>query len=619
MMQFHTTFVCDFETTLNLEQTKVWSAAFCEVGNLDPSQVTVVTSMDKWYQFLKQTHGNVVLYFHNLKFDGSFVLDYLFRRGYEFLDIPSNKLFGKQFTCSISDLGQWYTINFRIGQKMIEIRDSLKLLPFSVKAIGKAFKTKFQKLEMDYAGHNDEDEEITDEELAYIKNDVLVMSEALDIMFKEGHTDLTIGACCISEFKRTMLLKDDYDTFFPDIGKIQLDKRMYGSENADEYVRNTYKGGWCYLDPEKAEKVFYEGWSADINSSYTSNMSSQSGNRYPVGNPMFGKGDLPEEYKGDHYYYFIRFKCRFHLKPGHVPTIQIKHNCYYPSNDWLKTSDVWIEDGWYGGIIEDGEYIEFRPTMTMTKTDYELMMEHYDVTELEVFDWCVFHTEIGLFDAYNEKYKQMKQTSKGAKRTLAKLFLNNLYGKMASSDDSSHAIPWYDEKERIVKFKFQVENDKKRGYIPIGSAITSYARRFVIRAAQANYENFIYCDTDSIHCTGKPEEAKGITIHPTDFCCWKMEAIWDYAKFVRQKTYIEHITHEDLQPVDPYYKIRCAGMSADAKDEFLREHDITDFKPGLRLQSGLKPKRVPGGVVLVNLGFEMRDRVPFHIGAGFFD
>ena len=44
---------------------------------------------------------------------------------------------------------------------------------------------------------------------------------------------------------------------------------------------------------------------------------------------------------------------------------------------------------------------------------------------------------------------------------------------------------------------------------------------------------------------GSVDEIKGINIHPVDFCCWKIETEWDEAKFVRPKTYIEHVTTED--------------------------------------------------------------------------
>ena len=115
---------------------------------------------------------------------------------------------------TISDMGQWYTITFKYHGHKVTLKDSLKLLPFSVRKIGKDFKTKHQKLEMEYKGKRYAGCEITNEELQYIKNDVLVMKEALNIMFAEGHTKLTIGSCCLAEYKR-ILGKYDWEKDFP--------------------------------------------------------------------------------------------------------------------------------------------------------------------------------------------------------------------------------------------------------------------------------------------------------------------------------------------------------------------------------------------------------------------
>ena len=118
-------------------------------------------------------------------------------------------------------------------------------------------------------------------------------------------------------------------------------------------------------------------------------------------------------------------------------------------------------------------------------------------------DLLGFLVEVGIFDEYINKYAKIKKESKGALRELAKLFLNNLYGKLGSTDSSFKIA--YVKEDKSIGFMQVVENEKKPGYIAIGSAITSYSRNFTIRDAQKNYygENkrgFIYADTDSIHC-----------------------------------------------------------------------------------------------------------------------
>ena len=133
---------------------------------------------------------------------------------------------------------------------------------------------------------------------------------------------------------------------------------------------------------------------------------------------------------------------------------------------------------------------------------------------------------------------------------------------MATSPNSDHKIAFVTDKETVSFIDVSGE-EKKPIFIPIGSAITSYARRFTITAAQANYHGkdkagFIYADTDSIHCDIPLSELKGVPIHNTAFCNWKIESQWDKAIFVRQKTYMEH------QPcvIDQReaYDIKCAGM-----------------------------------------------------------
>ena len=53
------------------------------------------------------------------------------------------------------------------------------------------------------------------------------------------------------------------------------------------------------------------------------------------------------------------------------------------------------------------------------------------MTDLEILDGCWFYAEKGIFDDYINKYMEIKMNSKGARRTEAKLFLNNLISSMS--------------------------------------------------------------------------------------------------------------------------------------------------------------------------------------------
>lgn len=640
-------FVGDFETTVYKNQTftEVWASALVE---LYTENVIIHHSIKDTFEYLANLHANVLIYYHNLKFDGAFYLSYLLTElKYEqaFLSfneegtkgrwLDNKEMKNKTFKFMQSFMGQWYSITIKVNNKIIEIRDSLKLLPFALKKIGKAFKTKHQKLDMEYKGFRYAGCEITDAEKEYIKNDVLVIKEALELMFDEGHDKMTIGACCLSEYKK-ILGKEDYNMYFPDLTQIGLNKKVYKYENVDAYIRKSYKGGWCYLVKGKENKIYNNGVTADVNSLYPSMMHSESGNRYPVGSPHFWSGNyIDDEAIKPNRYYFIRIKTRFYLKEGFLPFMQIKSNLLYKPNECLVTSDYYDEKTglYHDKYYLDGVLTDTRVELVLTMTDYALLKEHYELVDFEILDGCWFFSEIGLFDYYIDKYKKIKMTEKGAKRELAKLFLNNLYGKLGASTDSSFKKAYVKE-DKSIGFITINANDKKPGYVACGSAITSYARNFTIRAAQKNYHGidkpgFIYADTDSIHCDIPPKDVKGIKVSDNEFCCWKLESTWDKAIFVRQKTYIEHVVEENLQPCNPFYNVKCAGMPQRCKDlfelsmngytdaqfeklndkekEFVQtKRELTDFKIGLIVPSKLLPKRIAGGVLLTETTFEMR-------------
>lgn len=653
-------FVCDFETTVYPGQvhTEVWASAAVEMFTED---VKIMHSIGETLEYFKSLDTNVICYYHNLKFDGAFWVAYFMAElGYKLaLDeyllekqnkhewLPERLMNNNTFKISVSDMGQWYSVILKVKNHFIEFRDSLKLLPFSVRRIGESFKTKHKKLDMEYTGLRYAGCEITEQEQEYIRNDVLVVKEALEIMFTEGHKKLTIGSCCLSEYRR-IIGKDRYEKWFPNIYLYGIDTAEHRYPNAGEWVRKSYKGGWCYLAKGKANRRFHDGTTADVNSLYPSMMSSESGNYYPIGEPHFWTGNyIPEDVKYAHdRYFFVRLRTRFYLKPGYLPFIQIKGSAMYQGNECLESSDVYdpVTQKKYRFYKDlQGNTVPATVELTLTQTDYQLIQEHYTLEDCEILDGCWFHAACGIFDEYIEKYKRIKLESTGAMRELAKLFLNNLYGKMASSMDSSFKVPYLKE-DKSIGFTMVSANDKAPGYIPVGSAITSYARNFTIRAAQKNYHGpdkpgFIYADTDSIHCDLTPDQIVGIKVHDKNFCCWKLESQWDIAWYTRQKTYIEHITVDDKGRVlqDPYYLVKCAGMPDKCKDIFVKslerwtpedeeckpeaerfrpteeeleviqkEYNLEDFTVGLKVPGKLRPKRIRGGVVLVECAYEMR-------------
>ena len=292
-------FVGDFETTVyeGQERTDVWASALTRL--FDPTDhVEVFNSLPATYEWiLKNVHTNCIIYYHNLKFDGDFWVSYLLERGdytqayedkkpltvYEGTRFETKVRQGEflsdkdmppgTFKYLISDMGQWYTVKIkRPDGYMIELRDSLKLIPCSVKKMGKDFKTKHQKTDIEYEGYRVPGGYISPKEKEYIANDVLVPKEVLELFYNEGHNKLTIGACCLSEFKSIIGDKPKgrsrYDDFFPKLDTIQIDKDIYGDADADSYIRRSYHGGWCYVKKGVENQLQGHGVTLDVNSLY---------------------------------------------------------------------------------------------------------------------------------------------------------------------------------------------------------------------------------------------------------------------------------------------------------------------------------------------------------------
>ena len=167
-------YTTDFETATWLDDSSyVWAWAVSEIGNED--NIKIGNTIDSFMKFIEE-NKNSKYYFHNLQFDGTFILDYLFKNGFEFIKDKKDKR-SKTFTTLINDMGMFYTIEvyFSVKGKRISkvtFIDSLKIIPFSVDKIAKSFGLPISKLDLDYNTPRELGHELTEHEIDYIKNDV---------------------------------------------------------------------------------------------------------------------------------------------------------------------------------------------------------------------------------------------------------------------------------------------------------------------------------------------------------------------------------------------------------------------------------------------------------------
>lgn len=537
---------CDFETTTDENDCRVWLAAYVEVGNVKKrGWFNNIQDFSKW--MLK---GTKKIYFHNLKFDGEFIINYLFSAGYKHTKEKPNS---GEFATLITSKGMFYSMQV----EHVSIYDSLKVLPFSVAEISKAFGLETVKGEIDYDKPRPVGYEPDDEELDYVFRDVTIVAEALDILHKQGQVKMTTGSNALYDYKQ--IVGDNFNRWFP-------------PPYYDEEVRQSYKGGWTYLKKGWEGKDVGKGIVLDVNSLYPYVMYSK---LLPIGEGVYFDGRYTQDV---HYPLYIQqIRCQFELKPGFLPTIQIKRNLAFCPTEYLESSND-----------ED-------VTLTLTNVDLDLFFEHYNVYNIEWNGGFKFRGAHDLFKDYIEKWIKVKNdaTLSGNKgmRTLAKLMLNSLYGKFATNPDVTPKIPFLEN--GVVKYKLGVREVRDPVYVPMGSFITAYAREKTIRTAQKCYDRFIYSDTDSLHLLGE-EEPEGIEVDDVQLGAWKHESTFERARFIRAKTYIEEINGK--------LEVTACGMPAYCKEQVTWEN----FHEGSIYEGKLVPKHVKGGIVLKDTTFKIK-------------
>lgn len=546
-------FSCDFETTTDPEDCRVWAWAYVEIGNKEnKSYGTDIRSFMNW---LFQEKG--IIYFHNLRFDGEFIVNFLLKNGFTY----SEESKPKTFKTVISNMGQWYMIDICFGFKGKHkqgtvIYDSLKKLPFPVADIAKAFNLETAKGEIDYHKERPVGYEPTPEEIDYIYKDVEIVADALEIQFNQGLQKITNGSDSLSGFKSS-ITKKLFDKYFP-VLPLEI----------DEEIRKAYRGGFTWLKEDYIGKDIGPGLVYDVNSLYPSQMFTRP---LPYGHPV--KFDGQYEYDPDYPLYIQAIECEFYIKENKIPTIQIKKNPFFKSNEYLKSSQ--------------GERVQ----LYVTNIDLHLIQEHYNLYDLEYINGYKFRQATGLFNNFITKWTHVKQTEKGAKKQIAKLMLNSLYGKFATDPDVTGKVPYLKE-NGACGFTQGDEEYRDPIYTAMGVFITSWARYTTIGTAQMCYNRIIYCDTDSIHLEGtETPEAIEDYIDPEKLGYWDHEATFSRARFLRQKTYIEEI--------DGKLDVKCAGMP----DEIKEKVTFDNFEIGFSSMGKLLPEHVDGGIVLKDTEF----------------
>lgn len=551
-------YCADFETTSFAQYqvegcTRVYLWKLMGVDNLI-DQIGI--NLDSFIEFVKSL-GCCEIYFHNLSFDGEFILWWLLENEYTYdEEIKSDKT----FKSIIDETGSIYSITIRHSQKIItELKCSYKLFPKSIKEIGELVGIEKLNETHDYneIKNYHSVEELPEEEIKYITNDVRIMVELIKYLQEKGVKGITMSTSAYKNW-----LQDKYS-----LCKNQMKKDT--NDEIVEIVRKSYRGGITKVNQKYAGLEFNDVISFDVNSLYPSVMYE---NPMPVGEGKIYKSVEEGRLDNRHLFIVVAFVQYAKVRNGQHAfignTSGFSYAKKYSYDDELnnKMLYLWLDEFNLFKLVYDAQY-EILKVVGWKKANY-------------------------VFKDYIDRWYEVKKNAKNdVERSLAKLMLNSLYGKFGMNDSRITKLPVAID-EKIIYHT--MENNTTYYYKEVASYITSKARCKLASFMNRCGDNFLYCDTDSVYYIGHeiPEVFKDV-VDAKKLGYWKYEGHYTRFKALKAKCYLKQLDDGTIER-------RIAGCPKECAELI----NFDNFAPNLKLTNAKKcKKKVKGGIVIGNTDF----------------
>lgn len=259
----------------------------------------------------------------------------------------------------------------------------------------------------------------------------------------------------------------------------------------------------------------------------------------------------------------------------------------------LKLKNGWIPWWIFKSVADKEEGVELgRPvvettryhTMTLTSVDYKNLCRSYDVTLRPGCEpqYLVFKSRVGLMSDYiNTHMRDKNNAVRGSMEyNRAKLMLNGLYGRFALNPMGQTTTMTTLDSGIVDWIRTPELTSHHDAYLPFGMFVTSHAHTRLLDYVEAvGPENVIHCDTDSvIHYGGRADGVK----YGDELGEWDVE---NTPKVVYEggfKRYVLQLTDNPASTKD--YKIAAAGVPPQTRWEIYDNPEIiiTDAELGHR-------------------------------------
>lgn len=431
--------------------------------------------------------------------------------------------------------------NPRTRHKMVhpvEFRDFMKFVPGGLRKLLEDFEimdedgiTPLRKLTMDYQAVEPSVKGLTDEEIAYCRNDVAGLYFAVK-KFNGSIEAQSAGECHIFGENTNLMTAGGFakrsllQSLYPEKPTYKSRLRAYQKEHPltmeqDKWLRanHLYRGGIAYLNPAYKGKLITDRpmYRYDVNSEYPYSMAQI---RDLVGKPIkisLAKWQaMPAEEKEN-------YECAYMLTSV---SGTLKKNML----------GVWY-DPFQKEFVDD---IEESGRHMMFERELDEMQNWYDL-EIECDTCIVWKRGTRAYRDFVESRYQLKALAKEkTTRTSVKLELNSSYGKLAERQERQRCHYVLDHEANAVRcVKDEIELDGKGSMnLAVGALITSFARCYILSKIREICPNpkrdFVYIDTDSIHTFNQYDNAD-----PKELGALKCEACCPAIKYIAPKTYLD--------------------------------------------------------------------------------
>lgn len=414
-----------------------------------------------------------IVYIHNFSFEFQFLINVL-QFDYVFARQARKPLFA-----------EWSTYQFRC---------SYFLTNMSLAVWAEQRKLKVKKLvgDLDYTVLRTPKTKLTDTELAYCFNDVLVMYYGL-LQYKEkyGHI-IDIPFTQTGEVRKEVIERMNVSSEY----KYRKRCLKLIPETIEDYslLCDCFMGGYTHSNAVHTDIVLDNVCSKDIASSYPTVMCLE---KYPM---TYFEETIPcdDYFNNDKYSYIITFD---------VERLRSKR-----WNTWLSFSKCAKIKGY---SLDNGRVLKADfAQLSLTNIDYEMFQLCYDFENLNIIDFRVSSNDYlsPTFVKYILELYGNKTTLKGIKEQeplymKSKQYVNSMYGMMVTKNITDtiefEEDRWKKELLNENSFYTKIASEKKKlsktfGAFQFGVWVTAYARRNLWQGILALDYNVVYCDTDSI-------------------------------------------------------------------------------------------------------------------------